>query len=86
MIGKIIMLNARNEYKEKYNEFRKSQLSDITDKLKNRTDAPVHPVSPKNSNGQQVFKSNVQQKVESMIKTGEYKDYLAKTDEDTITA
>ncbi len=93
MINKIIMLNARKEYKEDYEKLCKSKLAEITQKLqsktkkqKNRTATPTHTFSPKKSNGRTLFKSAVQKTAKKMEKSGEYLNYTIKTEEDTITA
>ncbi len=86
MINKIIMLNARKEYKEDYEKLCKSKLAEITQKLQSRTATPTHTFSPKKSNGRTLFKSAVQKTAKKMEKSGEYLNYTIKTEEDTITA
>ena len=86
MINKIIMLNARKEYKEDYEKLCKSKLAEITQKLQSRTATPTHTFSPKKSNGRTLFKSAVQKTAKKMEKSGEYLNYTTKIEEDTITA
>lgn len=86
MINKIIMLNARKEYKEDYEKLCKSKLAEITQKLQSRTATPTHTFSPKKSNGRTLFKSAVQKTAKKMEKSGEYLNYTIKIEEDTITA
>lgn len=86
MIDKIIMLNARKEYKEDCEKLCKSKFAEIAQMLQNKANAPAHPVNPKKSNSRALFKLAVQERTKKLEKSGEYKNYTIQTNEDTITA